>query len=107
MPILTPVGLFGIAKDRDLDRLRDKLDHLISFVYTFRRDVMATAQEFRDAFAALRASHANLVADIQRILANQDGGGMTAAEEQELLAELQGVVDEAAAAAAIVPEPEP
>lgn len=66
---------------------------------------MATAQEFRDAFTALRESHAKIIADIQRILANQDGGGLTAAEEQELLGELQGIVDEARAIDDTVPEP--
>jgi hypothetical protein len=74
-------------------------------VKALERWLMATAQEFRDAFIELRATNAKILADIQRVLDAQDGGGMSAAEETELLAELQTIVDEAKAIDAVVPEP--
>lgn len=87
---------------RGLEKLEHKIDHLIKTI-----NKMPTKAEFEAAFARQSAAILNLADDIRRLLLKQSAGGLSEAEEQEILNKLNGDVDKLEALAGQTPEEEP
>ena len=68
---------------------------------------MATKQEFVDLIAQVQSSIANVADDIRRLTDQIGAGGMTEAEEADVLAQLRSAADTLSSVAAQTPEPSP
>lgn len=72
--------------------------------------IMATKEQFQQAFTEITASIDNIAADIQRLTEQLETGNLTDAEETEIFNQLRAVADRAKAIADATPEnptPEP
>lgn len=83
--------------DRSVDH---KLDFIIKTL-----NKMPTKAEFDAAFARHGAAIQNIADDIRRLLEQQQQPGLTEAEEQAILDQLNASVDQLEALAAQTPEP--
>lgn len=77
-------SLLDVFKDFNsaLDRIQQKMEIL-----------MATLQNFKDLVAGINTETDRLAAKIDAFIAGQNAGGMTPAEEDAALADLQAVSD--------------
>lgn len=81
-------------------QITSKVDKILN-----RLNNMVTKQEFKEATDALRSSLDNLGADIIRLTDQLITGGLSDADEQEVLTELRGLGDLAKTLADKTPEP--
>jgi len=77
-----------------------KLDFIIKTL-----NKMPTKADFEAAFARQSAALQNIADDIRRLTEQQSGGGLTAAEEQEILDKLNAAADQLETLAGQTPEP--
>lgn len=68
---------------------------------------MPTKAEFEAALARQSAALKNIADDIRRLTEQQSAGGLSEAEEQEILDKLNADADQLEALAGQTPEPEP
>lgn len=85
--------------DSALDELRTQISALkesMRDLTTWRQDVMATLQQFKDAFAKIDAATNDIAADLKglrdRIAELEANQGISAADEDSMLAEVDGLV---------------
>lgn len=83
------------------------LIHIIEQQSKFRKELMATFQEFKDQLAAIATATDNIAEDLKRLADLIGAGGISAVEETELLKTLTEAAEKLKAVAAINPEPAP
>lgn len=81
--------------------------HLHLFVNEIKTHIMATKQEFVDLITQIQDSVANVADDIRRLTDQIGTGGLTEAEEADVLAQLRSAADQLSAVTAQTPEPSP
>lgn len=68
-------------------------EQVLDLIQQKMETIMATAQNFKDLVVAINAETDRLAAKIQAFIDAENAGGLTPAEEEAHLADLQSVVD--------------
>lgn len=84
----------------------DRIEHKIDFI-TKTLSKMPTKEQFDAAFARQSAALQNIADDIRRLTEQQSAGGLSEAEEQGILDQLNAAADQLEALAGQTPEPTP
>lgn len=82
------------------------VDHKLDFIIK-KLTKMPTQEQFDAAFARQNAALQNIADDIRRLTEQQAGGGLTEAQEQAILDQLNAAADQLEALAGQTPEPTP
>ncbi len=90
-----------------LEAIHQTGDNIRADIYTFRGEVMAQLQEFKDALAAVDAETTRIGDYILQLLEQQQRTDLTADQEAEVLASLTAAANRLKAVGTSVEEPVP
>lgn len=76
-------------------------------IHQLKNLIMATKEQFQQALADVTAALDNIAADITRLTDQLQNGGLTPAEETDILDQLRAVADRAKTIADVTPETPP
>lgn len=91
----------------DLKEVSSDAKKILHEVLNIKQIVMATKEQFQAAFDQMTSSIDNIAADIQKLTGQLQTGGLSEADENEILAQLQAKADQLKSIADQTPDDAP